>query len=592
MQPHKYEMGVVGNCAFMAYIQKDTNVSWMCMPRFDSSFVFGSLLDTKKGGQFTILPDSDNWHSKQYYIENTNVLVTEISYAEGSYRVIDYAPRFYQFDRYYRPLTLIRKIEVISGAPMIRVRCRPVYDYGKTTPELHWGSNHIRYRNIGQQTRLTTNIPLTYVVEELPFVVDDAKYLVFSFDIPLEAGLENTCEDFLVKTKNYWQGWVKAASIQQLYQKNIIRSALVLKMHQFEDTGGIIASGSMSLPEFDQSTRNWDYRYCWMRDAYYTLNAFNNVGHFEELEGYFRYIQNIISNEADRVQPLYGVAGTKNIVEVELDLEGYLGNQPVRLGNQAHEHIQNDVYGQVLVSLLPLYVDERLRHTNRVRFDLIDFLLNHIDRTMDEPDAGIWEFRERAQLHCYTFLFHWAGSKAAEKIGLQYNMTPLVKKARALAKRASQRIENCWDPKRKTYTQAEGVPYLDAACLKLITLSYLPHDGQRARTMLKALEAELRTEEGLFYRYKHADDFGKPHATFLVCAFWYIEALACVGRIQEAIEYFEHVSKYTNHLGLFSEDIVASNGAQWGNFPQTYSHVGLMNAATRIAKKLDHPLFL
>ena len=585
-------MGVVGNCAFMAYIAKDTDIKWMCMPRFDSSFVFGSLLDEQKGGHFTILPKDEDYKSNQYYEENTNILITEITTSKGTYRVTDFAPRYFQQDRYFRPLMLVRKIEPISGMPTAVINCQPTYDYGKTNPETLWGSNHIRFTNIGQACRLTTNVPITYINNQLPFVIDGPRYLVFTYDIPLEAAIESTCEDFLNKTKRYWQSWVKSATIPQYHQSSIIRSALILKMHQFEDTGGIIASGSMSLPEFDGSGRNWDYRYCWMRDTYYTLNAFNNVGHFEELEGYFRYIQNIISQEEGRVQPLYGVCGNKDLTEFVLDLDGYKGNKPVRLGNQASEHIQNDVYGQVLVTLVPLYTDQRLTTVNRPNLDIVNYLLERIESTMDEPDAGIWEFRERAQLHCYTFLFHWAGAKAAAKIGAHVGNKTLVNKANRLIKAASARIEACYDKQHKTYTQAVGVPHADASNLQLVSLSYLPHNGDRAANLIKALEKELHAGDGLFYRYKHTDDFGKPHATFLVCAFWYVEALACVGRLKDAMKYFESLTAYANHLGIFSEDVESSTGSMWGNFPQAYSHVGLMNAASRIAKKMDQPVFM
>lgn len=270
-------MGIVGNCSFLAYIDINANVKWLCMPRFDSSFLFGSLLDSQKGGQFQIVPKSKNYTSKQYYIANTNILCTEFQCEEGRFRVTDFAPRFEQYDRYYRPLMLFRKIEPLEGRPSVKVICSPVGEYGRVQPEVLKGSNHIRYLNIGSQVRLTSSISLNMITEELPFVLSETHYLAFTYGVALEAPLKETCEMFLEKTKHYWQSWVKTTSIPSLYQQEIIRSALVLKLHQYEDTGGIIASGSMSLPEFDQSGRNWDYRYCWMRDTYYTLNALNSL---------------------------------------------------------------------------------------------------------------------------------------------------------------------------------------------------------------------------------------------------------------------------------------------------------------------------
>lgn len=590
-------MGIVGNCAYMAYINTNSNVDWMCWPRFDSSFVFGSLMDEKKGGQFTIRPGDENYESKQYYIENTNILATEFHTSSGSYRILDFAPRFHQYERYYKPLMLIRRVEVLSGAPAIKVICKPKGNYGLKEPEIIKGSNHIRYLGISDfdnQIRLTTNAPLEYILEEREFVVSNTKYFALTYGPPLEAALPTTAENFYNKTKHYWLNWAKTTSIPNFHQKYIIRSALILKLHQFEDTGGIIASGTMGLPEAPDSGRNWDYRYCWMRDAYYTLTAFNSIGHFEELERYFYYMRNIIYRETDRAQPLYSIIGEKKIDEEILEhLDGYRGNQPVRLGNAAYTHIQNDVYGQVLTSLLPLYIDGRLIHSDKGNYDvIIKWLLDKIEMTMDEPDAGLWEFRNKSQLHAYTFLFHWAGSKAAEKIGRFTGDKELEIRGKNLSQQASSQLEKCWSDKQKCYTQAIGTENLDASCIKLITMSYLDKDSERANDHLKALERNLMTKQGLFYRYKHVDDFGEPETTFFVCAFWYVEALAVVGRLDEAIETFEKLLTYSNHVKLFSEDVDENDGSQWGNFPQTYSHVGLMNAANRIASRLDKPIFM
>jgi GH15 family glucan-1,4-alpha-glucosidase len=588
---HKYDMGVVGNCSFLAYIDKTANVKWMCMPRFDSSFIFGSLLDENKGGEFNIRPANEFFTTYQFYIENTNILCTEFTSPDGKFRVIDYAPRFYQYDRFYKPLMLCRHIELIEGSPFIKVKCNPVGDYGNIKPEIHQGSNHLRYLNIGSQVRLATDIPLTIILNEQSFVLSENRYIVFTYGVPLEASLIETCETFLKKTKYYWINWIKSTSIPNIYQQEIIRSALILKLHQYEDTGAIIASGSTSLPESDQSTRNWDYRYCWMRDSYYALTAFNNLGHFEELEKYFHFIENIILNEDQLIQPLYSVAGDKVITEKIIDLAGYQNNLPVRIGNDAYRQVQNDVYGQLFVSLLPLYTDFRLNgNLNYKSEKIIQLLIDKISKTINEPDFGLWEFRNRKQLHCYTSLFHWAGSKTAEKIAVIFKNDKLKEKAQQLSQIAAENIEKCYDLEKQVYTQAIGSTDLDASCLQLITMNYLNPNSERARLHLEALEKGLMNEQGLFYRYVHKDDFGIPDTNFLICSFWYVEALACVGRIDDAIKNFEKLLNCTNHLGLLSEDVDKEYG-QWGNFPQTYSHIGLMNAVFRIAKKLDTPIF-
>jgi GH15 family glucan-1,4-alpha-glucosidase len=592
MAKHTYDFGVIGNCAFTAHIKKDTKVSWMCWPRFDSSFIFGGLLDEKKGGEFSALPMNEDIESKQYYVENTNVLCTEITCSSGKYKVTDFAPRFLQYDRNYKPLMLVRKIEPIEGYPSINVKCHPVGDYGKIIPEVSLGSSHIRYLGLDSQVRLTTNISLNYIINDQTFVLNETKYLVLSYGAPLEDSLEEATERFLSKTVDHWRKWVKTASIVNFYQRAAIRSALILKIHQYEDTGAIIAATTTSLPESPGAGRNWDYRYCWMRDTYYTLNAFNNIGHFEELEQYFHYIMNIISVEEDRFQPLYTISGQKKLTEIEMDLDGYMGNQPVRTGNQAYTHIQNDVYGQVLISLLPLYSDKRIIFTER--FDSTEIIfkaLKMIEKTMEDPDAGLWEFRNLKQYHCYTYLFHWAGSKAAEKMADVLQNDEMRTLAIKLKDLACEKIEACYSPEKKGYAQAIGVDRMDASCLQLINMNYLDGNSQRAKDHLIALEAELKASNGLFYRYKHQDDFGEPETTFLICGFWYVEALACVGRLNEAIAAFEKLEGFSNHVGLLSEDVNEKDGSQWGNFPQAYSHVGLLNTAHRIAKKLDTPDF-
>lgn len=593
MQRHTYDYGVIGNCAYTAHINKDTNISWMCWPRFDSSFIFGKLLDNTKGGEFSIKPQNGEFTTNQYYVENTNILCTDVIGGGGKYRITDFAPRFYQTERYYRPLMLIRKIERLEGNPKLIVRCKPKGNYGAVTPEPSMGSNHIRFLGLEAHVRLTTNISLSYVLNEESFVLNENKYLVLTYGPPLEASLAETVDIFLSRTKSYWRNWVKTASIVSFSQREAIRSALILKIHQYEDTGAIIAAATTSLPESPGSTRNWDYRYCWMRDTYYTLNAFNNIGHFEESEKYFHYILNTTIEESDRYQPLYGISGKKVLHEKEMDLEGYQGNGPVRVGNDAYTHIQNDVYGQVLISLLPLYEDKRIIFTERFdSSELVTKTLGMIEKTFDETDAGLWEFRNLRQHHCYTYLFHWAGSSAAVKIARVIGDQKMGEKAARLKERSAKMIEKCYVPSKKAYSQAVGVDRMDASTLQLIMMNYLDGNTQAAKDHLIGLEKELHAKNGLFYRYKHVDDFGAPETTFLICAFWYVEALACVGRVDEAARHFEHILTYSNHLGLLSEDVNEKDGSMWGNFPQAYSHVGLLNAATRIARKIDKPDFI
>lgn len=594
MKSHQqYPYGLIGNCAYLALVNEDTNVEWMCLPRFDSSFVFGKLIAGDKGGEFSIKPEGKNFISRQQYLFNTNILETIISMGEDAYRVTDYAPRFVQNDRNYRPLMLIRKIEPLRGLPRVKVCCTPVGDYGQKVLTQERGSSHIRYFGLEESFRLTTNIPLTYVADRTGFVIDKDYYMILTYGAPLEGPLEKTAESFLRDTTNYWQKWVKSTSIGKYFQTEVIRSALTLKICQYEDTGAIIASPTTSLPEVDGAGRNWDYRFCWMRDTFYTLNAFNHIGHFEEMEKYFSYITNTPMRETERIQPLYGITGKSKLTEEILDLPGFKGNTPVRIGNDAYTHIQNDVYGQVLLAVLPLYVDSRFKSIKKNSSDFIlRSILSKIEKTINEADAGLWEFRGKALQHTYTNLFQWAGSAAAARVAEHFENNDLARMAKNLQKRAAANIEKAYLPQRMAYANGVGSQDLDASTLQLIMMNYLPQESEAARQQLAALEKDLKVGKGLFYRYIHEDDFGKPTNTFLICGFWYAEALACVGRVEEAVEAFEELCHYGNHLGLLSEDVNPQTGAQWGNFPQAYSHVGLVNAAYRINNKLNEPSFL
>lgn len=593
---HLYNSGIIGNCNFIAHVHKSTNINWLCWPTFRDNFVFGCLLDKNKGGEFNIRLQGDNVYSKQYYLENTNILVTEVHSDQGSFKVTDFAPRFEQYERFYKPLMLIRIVEPLAGNPKVKVTCSPKANYGLADFNRSRGSNHVQFNYDNEHMRLTTNIPISHFFDEDKgsIILSEKKYMVLSYGSAFEAALEKTAEDFLIRTKQYWRNWTKKADIPNFYQDQIIRSALVLKLHQYEDTGAIIASSTTSLPESPGSGRNWDYRYCWVRDSYYVLTALANIGKFDELEKFATYITGITQSDSGRLQPLYGILGRRTLTEETLDyLDGYLGNKPVRIGNQAYEHIQNDVYGQAMIALLPLFTDFRFPADERKDAkSWLTYILDKIAMTIDEKDAGIWEFRHIANRHAYSNLFQWAGASAALKIAKQNGYQDIEIQAQELKDKAAAHIESCYDEERKVYRNAAEGSDLDASTLQLIMMHYLDPNSERAKLHLNELEKVLKGKNGLFYRYLHQDDFGKPQSTFLVCAFWYVEALACVGRIEEAQEIFHNLMGYSNHLGLFSEDVHEADGSQWGNFPQAYSHVGLMNAAYRIATKLDRPIFI
>jgi GH15 family glucan-1,4-alpha-glucosidase len=489
---------------------------------------------------------------------------------------------------------LFRKIERLSGNPRVKVVCRPVANYGKVQGRAHLGSNHIFYGDLGEQVRLTSNISKIHITNEQYFAITEDKYLVLSYGKHMEAPLESTFEEFLRKTINYWRTWIERTTIPDIYQEDIIRSALILKLHQYEDTGAIIASGTTSLPEHPGSGRNWDYRYCWIRDSYFTLSAFDYLSHFAEMEKFSHYIQNLITKDMKHIQPMYKIDGSWKIEEAVLDLKGYQGNGngPVRIGNAAYTQIQNDVYGQMILSLLPLYVDKRLMNVHsRPPLELIEQLLNLIIVHMDDKDAGIWEYREKAARHTEAYLFHWCGGKAAMKIAQYHKNEKLAKLADKVIKLSSKNLELCYSQEKGAYKVAIENDNLNASEYLLITMNYLKDDPVKAQKHLDVLTKALRTDKDLIYRYQEIDDFGETHSAFMICGFWYVEALATMGRVEEAMAAFENLKGMSNSLGIFSEDVDPKDFSQWGNFGQTYSHVGLINSAFRINKKLDKLIF-
>ncbi|WP_413557171.1 glycoside hydrolase family 15 protein [Bdellovibrio sp. HCB209] len=595
IQNHRYQLGLIGNCAYNALINTDTNISWMCWPRFDSSFIFGSLLDNEKGGEFSIKPASgESFNSSQTYLKNTNILRTRIETKEGVYEVLDFAPRFSLFERYHKPLMIFRKVKKISGHPRITVRCQPRGNYGEVIPKHLMGSNHIRYEGLEQPVRLTTNASLNYILEEKPFFLEEDIYFVLSWGIPLEGPLETTFEDFFNRTEKYWQKWVEHCHLPQIFQPEVIRSALALKLHQYEDTGAIIASATTSLPEIPHEGRNWDYRFCWLRDTYYTLAALNSLGHFEEMERFAHFIENLNLHDLSTIQPCYRIDGSKDLTEIILPLKGYQGNTPVRVGNQASEQIQHDAYGQILLALFKLYTDERINYKSEKRSArLVERTLGYIETYMETPDNGVWEFRGKQALHSYALMFHWAGSAAARSVARKINNKDLYERANLAMDRAAALIEKTYSSRKKAYTQAVGSEHLDASILQLITVGYFHNkDIELSRNLIAAIEQELMLSPGFLVRYRHADDFGLQKSAFLVCSFWYIEALANIGEADKAEQLLNEVMKTTNHVGLMSEDFDVDTNSQWGNFPQTYSHVGLINCAFAIDKARRTPPFM
>jgi len=577
--PRLEEIGVIGNCQFSALVDHLGEVVWSCLPRFDSEPVFSTLLDAGEGGRFRIGP-ADGQAGTQRYRQSTNILETTFQTATGSFRVIDFAPRFLQYERAFRPTQMVRIVEPLEGSPRIAVVCEPKLGWSKRKPEVVAGSHHVRYEGFASPLRLTTDIPLSYLGGQ-GFTLTERQHFILSWGAPVEEPLASLCERFLNQTARYWQNWVKHCNIPPLHQQEVIRSALALKLHCFEDTGAVVAAMTTSIPESPGSGRTWDYRYCWLRDAYYALNAFGLLGHFEEREQFVRYLLNIAGGAPDLdLSPLYRVDGSRDLEEQILDhWPGYEREGPVRIGNGAATHLQHDVYGEMVLALSPVFFDERMgAERSPAALQLIEKLARKAISLAGSPDAGIWEYRTEWKPQTFSSLMCWAGADRMGRIAEQHGL-PVAEEFRAAAAGIHEQIvTHSWSRQRGTFVGHYGGEDLDASLLQMARLRFLPEDDPRLGATINAITSDLTRGDWLL-RYQLNDGFGTPTVAFVICTFWLVEALASVGRRGEARAVFERTLAALSRLGLFSEDYDATTRRMWGNFPQAYSHVGLIHAA-------------
>ncbi|MBZ5633956.1 MAG: DUF5911 domain-containing protein [Acidobacteriia bacterium] len=573
------DLGVIGNCQFSALIHNSGEIVWCCLPRFDSEPVCSTLLDSQDGGRFRISPANGETGTQRYQ-PNTNILETTFRTSTGSFRVIDFAPRFRQFGRTFRPTQLVRIVEPIEGAPRITVICEPRLGWSKERPSVLQGSHHVRFEGFASQLRLTTDIPISYLGGQ-PFTLTGRQHLVLSWGAPVEEPLPTLCERFWTETARYWQHWVKQCDIPPLFQQEVIRSALTLKLHCFEDTGAIIASMTTSIPESPGSGRTWDYRYCWLRDSYYVLSTFGLLGQFEEREQFVQYLLNVAGGAPGLVlAPLYRVDGSQNLEESILEnWPGYNGERPVRIGNAAALHSQHDIYGEMVLALAPIFLDERMSaERSPAALRLIEGLARKAISLAGVPDAGIWEYRTEWKPQTFSSLMCWAAADRWARIADRLEPSGAAEFHTAAERIHAEVVAQSWNAGKRSFVGHYGGEDLDASLLQMVRLRFLPAGDPRLSSTIDAIHKDL-VRGGWLQRYSLNDGFGKPTVAFVICTFWLIEALAAAGRRDEALTMFERIRGALSPLGLLSEDYEPSPPRMWGNFPQTYSHVGLIHAA-------------
>ncbi|MBL8689779.1 MAG: glycoside hydrolase family 15 protein [Rhodospirillaceae bacterium] len=585
------DLAAIGNCAVAALIDCDGRIVWWCMPRLDGDPVFCNLLAGNADWGFADVDLADRVECKRSYLRNTAMLETLLTDQSGAQvRITDFAPRFRNHRRTFRPIMLIRRIEPVSGRARIRLRIRPRFDYGATEPRHTLGSNHIRYIGNDSSMRVTTDAPVSYIENETLFVLDQPINLIFSQDESFESPVAHTARDFAERTNEFWLEWVRDLAIPFEWQDAVIRAAITLKLCEYEETGAIVAALTTSLPEHANSGRNWDYRFCWLRDTFFVVHALNRLGATKTMEDYLGYIASVtVSEPAMQLKPVYGIIPGKPLTEsIVPALVGYRGMGPVRVGNQAAEQVQNDVYGSVILAAAQMFFDTRLpRPGDEALFTQLEKLGDVAARVALEPDAGIWEFRGRARVHTHSAAMCWAGIARLAKIATHLGLAERATHWKGEAARTRKAIlDQAWDEKSNTFVESFGGTDIDASLLLLQEVGFLAADDPRFTGTLATIERKLRNGRQIF-RYDAPDDFGKPATSFTVCTFWYIDALVAAGRRDEAREWFEETLSWRNPLGLLSEDLDPNTGEQWGNFPQTYAMVGLINSAMRLSKSWE-----
>ncbi|MBO9664816.1 glycoside hydrolase family 15 protein [Dokdonella sp.] len=588
------DLGVVGNGSIGALIDARGRIVWCCLPSFDGDPAFCSLLSPTLGehGYFDLELDGETARS-QRYLDNTPVLVTRLESADGSMvEIVDFAPRYKFHGRIFHPTSLLRTIRPLAGTPRITLRLRPLTGYGARVPERTFGSNHLRFVLDGLVLRATTDAPLPMLRDELPFLLDRELSIVLGPDETLAQAPAVHVREALDSTVDYWREWVRYLSIPAEWQDAVIRAAITLKLSQYEGTGAIVAALTTSIPEAPHTVRNWDYRYCWLRDAAFVVRALNRLGATRSMEEYLRYLANLAAAADGDLAPVYGIHFERELIEREAThLAGYRGMGPVRIGNDAWRQNQHDVYGSVVLAATQLFFDHRLN----VRGDAAAFArLEHAGeaafRLHDQPDAGLWEFRGRSDVHTYSSVMSWAACDRLRRIAEHLGLEERAQFWGARAQRVRDLIlERAVHPKDGHFVDAFGSDRLDASLLLLADLGFVTADDPRFVATVEAIGRVLRQGNYLF-RYIVPDDFGAPETSFTICSFWYVDALAAIGRIDEARALFEELLARRNPLGLLSEDVHPGSGELWGNFPQTYSLVGLINAAARLSRSWESVL--
>ena len=584
------DLGLVGNGQIAALITATGRIVWWCCPRFDANPVFSRLLSGAEEKGFCDVVLADTAETSTRYVRNTAILETEMRASDGSaIRITDFAPRFRRFERFFHPPQLIRRIEPLSGRPRVTIRTRPTFSYGRPPDTVTFGSHHVRYCGGGDTMRLSTDGPISHLLGESSFALTRPLTLVFGPDEPVDGSLDRISREFLERTREHWVEWVRGIGVPFDWQAEIIRAAITLKLCNYDDTGAVVAAHTTSIPEAPSSGRNWDYRYCWLRDVFFVIRALNRLGATQTMEGYLNYIASLALDTDGPLRPVYEIVHGEPLPEwIATDLSGFQEMGPVRVGNQASEQMQHDAYGSIILAASHMFLDERLpQRGDADLFRSLEPLAEAARRLATEPDAGIWEYRGRSRVHTHSAAMCWVAcdrmSRVAWRLGIHDRAQHWQQTAGELR---SLILSQAWNEFRGALVGAFGHADLDASVLLLPELGLLPASDERFVRTCKLI-GEEHSRHGYIMRYTTTDDFGAPQTSFLACQFWYCDALNAIGRTDEAREIYTDLLQRRTSLGMLSEDIHPQTRQLWGNLPQSYSMAGLINTGMSLSRSWD-----
>ncbi len=576
--------GIIGNCKSSALINEDSSIDWCCLPQFDSSAIFCKIIDNHIGGSFKIEAD-ESYIITQQYINNTAVVRTNFKNEKNEFEVLDFMTRYKLDDQnFYSPPEIQRLIKPIKGLPKIKVLYNPTLEYANGKTKTYEKEDFIVsvFDEASYETLfLYTDIEKKKILENKEFELSKSVYLNLSYNEKIDLPSLSKSEGELKKTQEYWLNWCKKSPSFKSYNKEITRSSITLKLLTFEKTGAVLAAATTSIPETIGEVRNWDYRFCWIRDASMVIKIIAKLGHQRIVKNFIDFIVNLIPNKNEKLQIMYGIDGQKTLTEKILKhLSGYKNSKPVRIGNAAYIQKQNDIYG-ILVDAIHFQIKKfkDISYKHEQLWSIVKSVVWVVEKNWKKPDKGIWEFRNEDQHFTFSKLLCWVAIDRAIKI------SNLIKNGRKSDKWKILREEikndihlNAWNPKIKAFTQSYGSDFLDASVLLMESYGFIDCKDPKYVDTVKAIERELLFD-GLLFRYKNNDDFGEPKSSFTVCTFWYINSLFKIGEETKAKNLFDQLLSNSNHMGLFSEDLDFKTKKMLGNFPQAYSHLALIETA-------------